>query len=66
MTIRDFTFNLLQDENITLTPLIDKLASISAILACTLFLDHWPNFIDDLLNFMMKSPNCLKNGLFVL
>lgn len=36
--IRDFAFGLLQTEQITLQPTIDKLASICGILACSMYL----------------------------
>ena len=64
--IRDFSFGLLQKETITLQPTIDKLASMCGLLACSMYLNEWKTFMQDVFNFMKISDYCLLAGLFIL
>ena len=45
----------LEDQNINYPALIDKLASIGALIACATILNGWPSFVKDLIGFMGKS-----------
>lgn len=47
-------------------PVVNKLASIAALLAAALYLDSWLSFIPDLVAFMKVSPLQLRNGIIVL
>jgi len=47
-------------------PIVKKLASGAALLASSLFLDHWPLLIRDIVKFMEASPLQFRNGLAFL
>ncbi len=64
--MRDFIFGKLQDTTITFNPIVDKLASIGALISCISLLDDWKTFVSDLINFMSNSQHALKSGLYVL
>ena len=45
----------LEDPNINYVAIIDKLASIGALIACATLLNGWPTFNKDIIGFMAKS-----------
>lgn len=64
--LKRFILERLGDQSTQNPALVDRLASSCALVACSLFLDHWQTFLPDLVAFMTLSPSHIRKGLTVL